>query len=106
MTGCSLYLISPPHFDTGKFLPALDEAFAAGGVKAFQLRIKDADDKEIIMAAEQILPICHKYDVAFIINDRPDLVRGCNADGVHLGQEDMSVVEARKIIGPNGVIGV
>jgi thiamine-phosphate pyrophosphorylase len=106
MTDCALYLISPPRFELGKFLPAVNEAFAAGGVKAFQLRLKDAKDEEILLAAEQIAPLCHKYDVAFILNDRPDLALKINADGVHLGQEDMSVKEARKIMGPNRVIGV
>ncbi len=106
MSGCNLYLISPPRFNLKDFLPAVDAAFATGGVKAFQLRMKEAEDKEIITAAEAIFPLCSKYDIAFILNDRADLAVKCNADGVHLGQEDMNIREARKIIGPNRVIGV
>ncbi len=106
MTECSLYLVSPPRFEPAIFIPALNEAFAAGGVKAFQLRLKDADDNTIIACAQEALPLCHKHDVAFIINDRADLAVKCNADGVHLGQEDMAVGEARAIVGPNRVIGV
>jgi thiamine-phosphate pyrophosphorylase len=75
-------------------------------VKAFQLRMKKAKDPEIITAASNMRPICRKYDVAFIINDRPDLVVKCEADGVHLGQEDMGVKEARRILGSERVIGV
>lgn len=106
MNECYLYLISPPSLEFHTFIPAIDEAFAEGGVKAFQLRLKDATDEEIIASAKNILPICQKYDVAFIINDRADLAVQCNADGVHLGQDDMSVKEARKIIGNDRVIGV
>jgi thiamine-phosphate pyrophosphorylase len=84
----------------------MEEAFAEGGVKSFQLRLKEADDAEIIKAAEAIKPICNRYDIAFIINDRADLVVKTDADGVHLGQEDMSIAEARKIIGNDRVIGV
>lgn len=107
MTDCSLYLISPPHFELKPFLSMMEEAFAVGGgVKAFQLRLKEAEDKTVLEAAQAITPICRKYDIAFIINDRPDLVMQSDADGVHLGQEDMTVREARKIIGPNRVIGI
>ena len=106
MFECSLYLVSPPRFELEKFLPELDAAFAAGGVQSFQLRLKDADDKMVVEYAQAILPLCHKYEAAFIINDRADLAVQCNADGVHLGQEDMGVKAARAIVGPNRVIGV
>jgi thiamine-phosphate pyrophosphorylase len=106
MSECALYLVSPPRLELKKFLPLLSEAFAAGAVKAFQLRLKEAEDKEVIAAAQEMIPLCRQHDIAFIINDRPDLVVQCDADGVHLGQEDMRVKEARTIIGPNRVIGV
>jgi len=103
----SLYLVSPTHFVLAEFLPKLEEALAASDVvKSFQLRLKDAQDDDVIVAANAILPICRKYDVAFLINDRPDLVVKCDADGVHLGQDDMSVNDARKIVGANRIIGV
>ncbi len=106
MSECSLYLISPTQIELPKFIPVMEEAFAAGGVKSFQLRLKNASDAEILAAAEKIAPICHQYEAAFIINDRADLVVQCAADGVHLGQEDMSVQDARKIIGGQRVVGV
>ena len=106
MTECSLYLVSPPHFELPEFLPVLEEALATGGVKAFQLRLKNAADEEVLAAAAEILPLCRKYDIAFILNDRPDLAVKAGMDGVHLGQEDMRVAEARNIIGHDMVIGV
>ncbi len=106
MPDCSLYLISPPRIVAATFVEQLKDALSAGGVKAFQLRLKEASDIQILEAANEILPLCRSHDVAFILNDRPDLAIECSADGVHLGQEDMSVVQARAIIGENAVIGV
>ena len=106
MSECYLYLISPPKLSLETFLPQLEDALTVGIVKAFQLRLKEASDAEIIEASKKIMPICHKYEVAFIINDRADLVAQLDADGVHLGQEDMSAKEARKIIGDDKVIGI
>jgi len=106
MSACSLYLVSPPAVTLSAFLPQVEEAFAAGGVKAFQLRLKEASDTEILVSAREIITLCRKYDVAFILNDRPELALQCAADGVHLGQEDMPVTEARNILGDGVVIGV
>jgi len=106
MNDCSLYLISPPRIVRESFLPQVKEAFAAGGVKAFQLRLKEASDAEIIETAREIIPLCREYAIAFILNDRPDLVVKCDADGVHLGQEDMALAKARAIVGADRVIGV
>lgn len=106
MSECALYLISPPAFELKSFLAKVREAFETGGVKAFQLRLKEAGDQEILDAAREIAPLCRKHDIAFILNDRADLAIKCDADGIHLGQEDMGVKEARTILGPNRVIGV
>ena len=105
MTDCSLYLVSPPAITLASFMPEVEEALGLGAVKAFQLRLKNASDVQIFEAAAKIQPICQKYSIAFILNDRVDLVKKCSADGVHLGQEDMSVAEARKILGEEFVIG-
>ncbi len=86
---CQLYLISPPSFDTACFKEQLRSALATGGVGAFQLRLKDMADDDILRAAEELLPLCREADVVFILNDRPDLALKCGADGVHLGQEDL-----------------
>jgi thiamine-phosphate pyrophosphorylase len=103
---CRLYLISPPQIDLPKFSSALEDSFKGGDVGSFQLRLKNASDAEILQAAEALIPICHEHEAAFILNDRPDLAVECNADGVHLGQDDMAVKAARKIVGDERVIGV
>jgi len=106
MSNCSLYLVSPPTIILKEFLPLAEEAFVAGGVKAFQLRLKEAGDEEILQAAQALLPLCRTYEIAFILNDRADLAVKCQADGLHLGQDDMGIAEARNIIGKDAVIGI
>jgi len=104
---CQLYLISPAAADLAAHAAALAEALDAGGpVAAYQLRLKGADDSEILRAAEILLPICAAHDIAFILNDRMDLAKGCGADGVHLGQSDGSPIAARALLGPDAQIGV
>jgi thiamine-phosphate pyrophosphorylase len=108
MHRCRLYLISPPAIDLPKFADALKSAFDGGDIGSFQLRLKDANDAEILKAADTLLPICQAHAAAFIMNDRPDLAVKCGADGVHLGQDDiekMPVKKARGIIGEQGIIG-
>jgi thiamine-phosphate pyrophosphorylase len=104
---CQLYLISPPAFDLGAHADALLSAIAAGGpVAAYQLRMKGCSDADILAAAERLLPICRSADIAFILNDRADLAKMAEADGVHLGQTDGSVEAARRLLGPDAQIGV
>ena len=104
---CRLYLITPQSFtDTELAKEALTEALSGGDVACEQLRLKDGDDAAIISVAEALIPICHAKDVAFLINDRPDLALEVGADGVHIGQDDMPVAEARKLLGPDASIGV
>lgn len=102
---CQLYLISPPAIDDA-FPSILAAALDAGKVAAFQLRLKDVSDEDILKACESLVPICAPRDVAFILNDRIDLARQCEADGVHLGQGDGDPREARKLLGPSVQIGV
>jgi len=102
---CRLYLITPPKIDLEKFVDDLKQAFAAGDVAVLQLRLKDAPRDEIKKAAETLLPICRGYDVAFIINDDPELAKEVGADGVHVGEEDVSVKEAREILGEGKIVG-
>ncbi len=106
MDRCRLYLISPPTIDLPKFKDQLKDAFSGGDVGSFQLRLKDVSDADILKAAEALIPICHAHDAAFVLNDRPDLAVKCSADGVHLGQDDMSLQDARAIVGDAMVIGV
>ncbi|BBE34874.1 thiamine phosphate synthase [Sphingosinicella microcystinivorans] len=102
---CQLYLISPERYDPG-FPEKLKAALDAGVVAAFQLRLKGVEDMEILRAGAALKPILAAYDVAFILNDRADLAKELGADGVHLGQTDGSVAEARSLLGHDAQIGV
>lgn len=111
MTDCALYLITPPRLDLAAFLPALTEALEAGkthgvGIACLQLRLKDVTDTEVLETAAAVSPLLAAHGAALIINDRADLAKKAGADGVHLGQSDGSVAEARKLLGPDADIGV
>ena len=102
---CQLYLISPPVI-SDDFAGTLAAALKGGPVAAFQLRLKDASDEEVLRAAERLMPVCAAHEVAFILNDRMDLAKACGADGVHLGQSDGDPREARALLGPSAQIGI
>lgn len=76
-----------------------------GGCRWIQLRMKDAPAEEIIACAEDVLPLCRRHGAKFLLDDHVELVRQLGADGVHLGKNDMPVDEARKILGPDIIIG-
>lgn len=105
MTDCQLYLISP--LDVGGAFPdRLARALDAGPVAAFQLRVKDVSEHEAARLAEPLQKLCAARDVAFIVNDSISLAKRLGADGVHLGQEDGEVEDARKRLGRDAQIGV
>jgi thiamine-phosphate pyrophosphorylase len=104
---CRLYLITPPAIpDLDAFAGDLDAALKAGDVAALQIRLKDAPDGVIAKAVQRLAPIARNYGVAVIMNDRPDLAENLDCDGVHIGQGDGSYAEARKIVGPDRMVGV
>ena len=76
-----------------------------GGCRWIQLRMKDAPAEDIIACAEEVLPLCRRHGAKFLLDDHVELVRQLGADGVHLGKNDMPVDEARKILGPDIIIG-
>lgn len=76
-----------------------------GGCRWIQLRMKDAPAEEIIACAEEVLPLCRRHGAKFLLDDHVELVRQLGADGVHLGKNDIPVDEARKILGPDIIIG-
>ena len=102
---CELYLISPPAL-AQNFADDLKAALGAAPVAAFQLRLKDIDEDSIARTAEPLQRICADHDVAFILNDSATLAKQIGADGVHLGQQDGDVREARALLGPSVQIGV
>jgi len=101
-----LYLITPSAIpDLDAFADQLAATLGAGDVAALQIRLKPADDAVIRAAVKRLGPIARAHDVALILNDRPDLARETGCDGAHVGQGDASVAEARRIMGPDAMIG-
>ena len=105
MTDCQLYLISPLDV-SGTFPLRLERALDAGPVAAFQLRVKGLGEHDAARLAEPLQAICAAREVAFIVNDEIGLAKRLGADGVHLGQSDGTVAEARERLGRDAQIGV
>ena len=103
---CRVYLITPPAFDPAPFGDLLAQALDAGDVAAVQLRLKDADDIVWHHAIDVLRPVTQSRGVAFLLNDRADLVKATGCDGAHVGQEDMPAREARRLMGPDLILGV
>ncbi len=101
---CKLYLISPQEVG-GAFPDRLRAALDGGEVAAFQLRVKDVDSHELARLAEPLQRICADHGTAFIVNDSMSLAKRLGADGVHLGQSDGDLREARALLGPTAQIG-
>jgi len=99
-----LYLISPQEVG-GRFPDRLKAALEPGLAAAFQLRVKNVAEHELARLAEPLQRICADADVAFIVNDSMSLAKRIGADGVHLGQSDGDVREARALLGPAAQIG-
>jgi thiamine-phosphate pyrophosphorylase len=87
-------------------LEALLRAALTGGADIVQLREKELDKGEIERAAGTFRRVADTYSALFIVNDDPDLARRCRADGVHVGQDDLSAEAAREILGPDAIIGL
>ncbi|HLY91426.1 MAG TPA: thiamine phosphate synthase [Acetobacteraceae bacterium] len=104
--GCHIYLITPPKLDPGPFADLLAAALDAGDVAAVQLRLKDVDDDTWRRAIDALRPVTQSREVAFLLNDRADLVRATGCDGAHVGQEDMPAKQARALLGPDATMGV
>ncbi|MEO5972182.1 MAG: thiamine phosphate synthase [Sphingomicrobium sp.] len=101
---CQLYLISPQAVGGG-FPDRLKASLGGGPVAAFQLRVKDVDSHELARDAEPLQRICADHGTAFIVNDSVALAKRLGADGVHLGQSDGDIREARALLGPAAQIG-
>jgi thiamine-phosphate pyrophosphorylase len=105
LAGARLYLISDAR-PGGRSLNDVLGPALRGGVDVFQLRCKDATDAEILEAAAEAREWCEVAGALFILNDRPDLVAAAGADGVHVGQDDLPVAEARRLVGPEALVGL
>lgn len=102
---CRLYLVTPTSAGP-EFADALARALDAGDVGAVQLRLKEADDATWQRAIDALRPVAQSRGVAFLLNDRADLVRSTGCDGAHVGQTDMAATAARTLLGPELTLGV
>ena len=100
-----IYLISPNKIDNNNFYINLNLVLSSQKVSFFQLRLKKETGRKKLLIGKKIKKICKKYKVKFLVNDDPRLAKKLNADGCHLGQKDINIPRARKIIG-NRIIGV
>jgi thiamine-phosphate pyrophosphorylase len=98
----SLYLCTPIREDLEQFVAKCVE----GGVDVVQLRDKDHDDRAILEAATRLASRCADLGVPFIVNDRPDIAREVGADGVHVGQDDVTAALCRALLGDNALVGL
>src|SRR4051795_12573931 len=104
---CRLYLITPPRLeDLAAFGRTLAHALDAGDVAALQIRLKDQPEDVIAAAVDALMPIAASRGVAVILNDRPDLAARLGCDGVHVGQSDAALAEARRAVGADRMVGV
>jgi thiamine-phosphate pyrophosphorylase len=100
-----LYFVCEARPRGGEPEPLLRAALS-GGVDIVQLREKELPRREIERAALTFRRLCDTYSALFVVNDDPDLALACNADGVHVGQDDMPAADARKLLGPEAIIGL
>ena len=100
-----VYLISPSKIKNKDFYNKLHQVLGSKKVSFFQLRLKKEKIRNKILIGKKIKKICKKYQVKFLINDDPMLAKIINADGCHLGQKDMNINKARKIL-KNKIIGI
>ena len=100
-----VYLVSPNKIKNKNFYTDLSSVLSSKKVSLFQLRIKDETSRNKLIIGKKIKKICKKYKVKFLVNDDPKLTKQLNADGCHLGQKDMSIIKARKIL-HNKIIGI
>jgi len=105
LSECRLYAILDTGYVPSDRMVAMAYSLIAGGADILQLRAKKESREEIRTMALELSPICQQAGIAFILNDYPDLVRETGADGAHVGQDDLSVAEARRLGGPEAIIG-
>jgi thiamine-phosphate pyrophosphorylase len=105
LSQCHLYgILDTGYVERERLVPVL-QALIQGGIDILQLRAKKNTPEEILVMARELAPICRASGIPFILNDHPELVQEAGADGAHVGQDDLSVAEARALAGPNALIG-
>lgn len=105
----SLYLVTDSTLailGAGRDLAAVVEAAVRGGVTCVQLRDKTADTGELVAAGRRLHGVCRAAGVPLLINDRVDVALAVGCEGVHVGQDDMDLATARRLLGPDAIVGV
>jgi thiamine-phosphate pyrophosphorylase len=102
----SLYLVTDPELVGQRPLLEVVAAAIRGGVRLVQYRDKHASTRAMVQTAGALVRLCRRMEVSFLVNDRVDVALAVDADGVHVGQEDMPVALARKLLGPGKLLGV
>lgn len=105
LAGAVLYWLVDPEKCAGNIEWMLEQAIG-GGVQIVQLRDKQAGDRELLELGRRFREVTSSLGATFIVNDRPDIARLCHADGVHVGQDDLTVKDCRRILGPEAIVGV
>ena len=100
-----IYLVSPNKITNNNFYGDLSKVFKSNKISFFQLRLKNTIVKRKFLIGKKVKKICKKFNVKFLINDDPILAKNLDADGCHLGQKDMNINKARKIL-KNKIIGI
>ncbi len=106
MIDYSLYLVTDRNLSNGKSNLDVVETAVKGGVTCVQIREKECSTREFIRQARQLKILLANYNVPLIVNDRVDVAIAADADGIHLGQSDMAIADARKIVGSSVIIGI
>ncbi len=101
---CRLYAITPPQINLSEFTTILQQALSGGDIACLQIRLKNTDINKIKQAVRELMPICHAYETAVIVNDNPELAAELNTDGVHLGQEDLQKLADEYVKNPQDII--
>ena len=99
-----IYLLSPPKIRGDNFYKELHQVLKTNKVRYFQLRLKKISDRNLLNISKKIKKIVKKNNVKFLINDKPLIAKKANADGCHIGQKDMDLINCRKILGKNKII--
>ena len=102
---CLLYGIVDTGYVARENLVTITTQLLRGGADIIQLRAKKQTPEDVLAMARQLAPVCRAAGIPFIINDHPELVRDAGADGAHVGQDDLTVAEARRLAGPEAIIG-
>lgn len=105
LSQCRLYgILDTGYVEEERLIPVLRDLIR-GGIDILQLRAKKNTSEEILAMARELAPICKSAGIPFILNDHPELVQEAGADGAHVGQDDLSVTEARRLAGSGALIG-